>query len=45
VVTRITPPSSLDAKDDHLIAADRAIVLFRKTWRRLLETPQDVGSP
>jgi phenylpropionate dioxygenase-like ring-hydroxylating dioxygenase large terminal subunit len=43
VVSRITPASSLDADDDHLIAADRAIILFRKLWRRHLEhLPNDV---
>ena len=37
VVREIVPPSSLDAEDDLLIASDRAIVHFRKIWRRLLE--------
>lgn len=41
VVTRILPASSLDADNDHLIAADRAIVQFRKLWRRHLETHSD----
>jgi hypothetical protein len=40
IVREIVPPSSLDAEDDCLIAPDRAIVHFRKIWRRLLkDTP------
>lgn len=41
VVSQITPESSLDAGEDILIASDRAIVLFRKIWRRHLESPLD----
>lgn len=37
VVSQIVPMSSLDSNDDILITSDRAIVLFRKIWRRHLE--------
>ena len=41
VVSPIVPSSSLDAHDDMLIASDRAIVWFRKIWRRRLERNLD----
>lgn len=34
IIRSIQPPSSMDASEDHLISADRAIVLFRKLWRK-----------
>lgn len=34
IIRSIEPRSSMDATEDHLISADKAIVLFRKLWRR-----------
>lgn len=45
VVRSILPPSSLDAHEDILIASDRAIVQFRKMWRRRLEASTEGGKP
>lgn len=39
VVSKIRPECSLDAHRDILIGSDRAIIQFRKIWRRRLERP------
>jgi phenylpropionate dioxygenase-like ring-hydroxylating dioxygenase large terminal subunit len=36
IIRCIEPQSSMDASEDHPISADRAIVLFRRLWRKKL---------
>lgn len=44
VVSTIRPFNAMDAESDQLIAADRAIVLFRKAWRAR-KGPRDPSNP
>lgn len=45
VVSRITPKCSMDANHDHLIAADRAIIDFRRIWRQRIPSLSDGIEP